>query len=108
MWEHRNHAHTKDLSAQQRRDLRHLQNQVRQEFQKGKTSLDPPDRRLLKDQPTILTLEMEEMKSWLTTVASASRAAKETRRERASRKCMHRWLASAGQEGRLLRCAAQA
>ena len=100
LWEHRNHTAKSGMTSQDRRDHRHLLNQVRQEFQKGVLSLDRPDRWLLKEMPPILLYDIPELREWLNQVAtarraSASRADKEANALRGSQRLMARWRASA-------------
>jgi hypothetical protein len=100
MWEHRNHVAKHSLTAQDKRDLRHLQDQVKQQFQKSKTTLDPPDRWLLSDRSAILNYKITDLRQWLSQVttarqASACRAAKEANVLLAQQRLMVQWRATA-------------
>ena len=71
MWEHRNHIRVNDLTAQDRRHLRALRNQIHREFKLGKSTLLPADKWLLSHKGNLLNKSIEELTAWLDKISAA-------------------------------------
>ena len=65
MWDHRNKINKGTLTAQDKKELKSLQHQVKKQFQKGRKGLNQTDHHLLSDKHDVLSLELPDLREWV-------------------------------------------
>jgi hypothetical protein len=97
MWEHRNNIRHNTLTPRAKAELEALQQRVLDECAKGTGTLLPQDHHWIQDKEELLTMDLQDTKTWLLTVTLARRAYRaqvriNRERFRRSQDFMRNWL----------------